>query len=271
MARTFEALQRAVEEKGLKTEFPPLTTVPENIEISLPSLEEYRRAGNPLPIPVPKPPKLGKLSVMVEEYQRMKYRIINYDPALVIKSVLFCSLSKGEGTTTVLIHFAQTLAAEGNRVLLVDGNLRNPYLHKAFHLPKENGVADLVFSTGAFRNIDRFTRETSLENLMVITSGDSHPNPCSILESDVFGILSEQLKSQWDWVLFDSPPIASCNDSMALACKADGIVLVVQAERTRWEAVQEAQERLQNCGGRVLGVVLNKRRFHIPKWIYKRI
>jgi capsular exopolysaccharide synthesis family protein len=271
MARTFEALQRAVEEKGLKTEFPPLTTVPENIEISLPSLEEYRRAGNPLPIPVPKPPKLGKLSVMVEEYQRMKYRIINYDPSLVIKSIVFCSPTRGEGASTVLIHFAQTLAAEGNRVLLVDGNLRNPHLHQAFRLPKENGLADLAFSMENFRNIEGCAKETSLENLMVITSGKSHPNPCSILGSDVFGTLNDQLKEKWDWILIDSPPVASCNDSMALACKADGIVLVVQAERTRWEAVQEAQERLKNCGGRVLGVVLNKRRFYIPKWIYKRI
>jgi non-specific protein-tyrosine kinase len=214
---------------------------------------------------------LKNLSLLVEEYQRMKHKIIHSDPNLVMKAILFSSPGRGEGNSTVLIQFARTLAAEGNRVLLVDGNLRDPSLHEAFHLPRENGLTELIFSRNPFRNINQFLKGTNLENLWVITSGNTFPNPASILESSYLEMLIHEAKVQWDWVLFDSPPLTSCSDSVSLAARVDGVVLVVQAEKTRWEVVQEVQGRLEHGGGRILGVVLNKRRFHIPNWIYKSV
>jgi len=201
----------------------------------------------------------------------MKHRILHSDPNLMMKAILFSSPGRGEGNSTVLIHFAQTLAAEGNRVLLVDGNLRDPSLHKAFHLPQENGLTELLFSRSPFRNIGHFLKQTNLDNLWLITSGNAYPNPVSILESSYLEMLIDEVKGHWDWVLFDSPSVTSCSDSVALARKVDGVVLVVQAEKTRWEVVQEVQGRLEHGGGRILGIVLNKRRFHIPNWLYKSI
>jgi capsular exopolysaccharide synthesis family protein len=192
------------------------------------------------------------------------------DQNLPLKTILFCSPTRREGNSTVLMHFSQTLAAEGSKVLLVDANLRDSNLHKAFHLQRENGLTELV-SEQRPRDFDHFIKETSLENLYVITSGSPHPNPCSVFESDYFGTLLDQLKVQWDWVLIDSPAITSCSDSNALASKVDGIILVIQAEKTRWEVGQEIRAQLENCGGRILGVILNKRRLPIPRWIYRAL
>jgi capsular exopolysaccharide synthesis family protein len=269
MAKTYGALKRAEEEKGLKAEIPPVTDASEEREASSPPFfGEFPRLQM-LPTLSKRMP-LKNLSLMVEEFQRMKHKIIHSALNRVMKAILFSSPGPGEGNSTVLIHFAQTLAAEGNRVLLVDGNMRNPYIHQAFHLPRENGLTEMVFSRSSFRNLDQIIKATTLDNLWVISSGQPYPNPNSILESGYLRALTDHLKNQWDWVLFDCPPVNSYSDSVGMACMADGIVLVVRAEKTRWESVRSAQERLQNCGGRILGVVLNKRSFYIPSWIYKR-
>jgi protein-tyrosine kinase len=269
MAKTYDGLKRAEEEKGLKAEIPPITTPSRERESFPPTFEGYPKVK--MPPALPNLPKSEKLSQMVEEYRRMKYEILRSDSNLVMKSILFCSPGRGEGNSTVLIHFALTLAAVGNLVLLVDGNLRDPSLHEAFDLPKENGLTELIFSRSPFRNLNQFLKATTLENLWVITSGNVHPNPASILESSYVEMLIDQVKAQWDWVLFDSPPVADYSDSIALAGKVDGVVLVVEAEKTQWEVVQDVRGRLEHGGGRFLGVILNKRRFHIPNWIYKRL
>jgi non-specific protein-tyrosine kinase len=271
MSETYKALKRAEEEKEKIAEVPSMTSPPAPVEMEkfLRDLEESRKMEI-LPA-ITKPRKSKKISLVVEELHRMKYEIMRLDPHTAIKSVLFCSPGRREGNSTVLVHFAQTLAAEGHRVLLVDGNLRNPYLHRAFRIGKDNGLTDLAYSESALRNIGQFIKETSLENIWVITSGGSHPNPTSILESRYIDFLINQIKGQTEWVLVDAPPVISCSDSIALAGKVDGVVLVVEAEKTRWEVVDDARKRLENGGGRIIGVVLNKRHFHIPGWLYKRL
>ena len=269
MAKTYTALKRAEGENRLKAEVPTVSSPLPKTEISHPP--PVRRPKEELPSFAPPPPASGTLPFAVQEYQRMKYKIIHFGSKAMVKSILFCSPGRHEGTSTVLIHFAQTLAVEGNRVLLVDGDLRNPFLHQAFHLPRENGLTEMIFSGSSFQHLDQIIKATTLDNLWVITSGQPYPNPNSILESGYLGVLTDRLKNQWDWVLFDCPPVNSYSDSVAMVRMADGIVLVVQAEKTRWETVRSAQQRLENCGGRILGVVLNKRRFHIPDWIYERL
>ena len=269
MSKTFEALKRAQEDKGLKVNIPALTSPAEEREtilfpVDVPPRPRVLRAPAQLP-------KFKVISSTVEEFQRIKYRITHLAPNLIIKTILFCSPSRREGNSTVLLNFSQTLAAEGSKVLLIDANLRDPELHKAFHLQRQNGLTELVSEESPRRDFDHFIKETSLENLYVITGGSPHPNPGSVLESDYFGTLLDQLKFQWDWVLIDSPAITSYSDSNAVASKVDGIILVIQAEKTRWQVGQEIRERLENCGGRILGVILNKRRFPIPAWVYKSL
>ena len=268
MSKTFEALKRAQEEAGLKVKIPPVTLTTEERPAISPLDEPVRPRVFPAPA---KLPKIKNIPFMVEEFQRIKYRISHLDSDQPLKTILFCSPTRREGNSTLLMHFSQTLAAEGSKVLLIDGNLRNPNLHKALRLDRENGLTELVSNGNPHRGFDNFIKETRLDNLSVITSGSPHPNPGSVLEADYFGTLLNQLKIQWDWILIDGAAITSCSDSTAVASKVDGIVLVIQAEKIRWQAGLEIKSQLENCGGRILGVILNKRRFPIPGWIYRSL
>jgi capsular exopolysaccharide synthesis family protein len=295
MAKTSEAMKQAEKDSGVSAGIPPLTPIPEGIETSfLPSAEHRREekysikselkkrifpspGGEESPWPEKGPAVItgnGEseskgMAAVVEEYRRMKHKILTFDPNNTIKTILFCSSDKGEGKSTVLLHFGQILASEGYRVILVDGNLRRPVLHRLLRAERDYGLGDFQLR-GKNLNVTELMKETPLDNLWVITSG-FHPNPGAIFEEEAFESQLEQLKAHGDWVLFDSPPLNSCNDAIALAGKVDGIVMVAQAEKTRWEVVQESKARLEKSGGRILGVVLNKRRFHIPGWVYKRL
>jgi Mrp family chromosome partitioning ATPase len=79
------------------------------------------------------------------------------------------------------------------------------------------------------------------------------------------------MKTQADWVMFDAPHINSYDDSIALAARVDGVIMVVEAEKTRWEVAEHAKQRVENSNGKILGVILNKRQSHIPDWLYKRL
>ena len=295
MAKTSEAIKQAEKDSGVSVGLPPLTPVPEDLGTSPPPSAEprpeenfsirsaLRKFGIPSPAEEESPwpekdpavitgnggSKSKRIAATVEEYRRMKHKILTFDPNNTIKTILFCSSDKGEGNSTVLLHFGQILASEGYQVILVDGNLRRPVLHRLLRAERDYGLGDFQIR-GKNLNVTELMKETPLDNLWVITSG-FHPNPGAIFEEEAFESQLEKLKAQGDWVLFDSPPLNSYNDAIALAGKVDGIVLVAQAEKTRWEVLQECKVRLEKSGGRILGVVLNKRRFHIPRWVYRRL
>ena len=247
MAKTFDALMKAEKENKMK---PGETSTFDSASPHRP----YMPSGFNLPTQVE------------EEYHRMKHSIISSGPEMKIKTILFSAPSEGEGNSTVLINFAITLALEGEKVLLVDANLRSPVLHDIFSLDKKVGLTELLAGENILGDV---TKKTTLDNLSVITSGIPNSNPSTLLTSLSLDSSLEQMKVRADWVLFDSPPINSYNDSSALAAKMDGVVIVVQAEKTRWEVAQSAKDKLTGYGRiNILGAVLNKRRLYIPVWIY---
>jgi capsular exopolysaccharide synthesis family protein len=205
---------------------------------------------------------------LMKAYYRLKQNILRSDADKNMKTLLFSSCTKGEGNSTVLINFAMMLSSEGEKVLLVDTNLRSPSFHEIFNLNREDGVTELLLNK---KTLQEVIKKTDYPNLFVITSGTPHSNPPILLESDSLDSLIRVMKSIVDWVLFDSPPVNSFDDSMALADRMDGVVMVIQAEKTRSELAQSAKQQLENAGGNILGVVLNKRRFYIPRWLYKTV
>ena len=114
-------------------------------------------------------------------------------------------------------------------------------------------------------------QRTETDGLFVVTAGSPVANPCSLFESASINARIEQMRNEADWILLTTPPVNAYNDALALATKVDGVVLVVEAEKTRWEVAQSARERLEDARANILGVVLNNRKFHIPGWIYRRL
>jgi protein-tyrosine kinase len=203
-----------------------------------------------------------------EQCGQIKYNILRNTSGKNIRTLLFSSPTQGEGNSTVLINFAMSLAFEGERVLVVDSNLRNPSLHHVFNLEKENGFAELIFGKVALKDV---IKETLFDNLFVITCGADQFSPSSVFRSNSLDIRIEEMKRQADWIIFDAPQINSYDDPVTLASRVDGVVMVVEAEKNRWEVAQLAKQRIENGKGKILGVVLNKRQFHIPDWLYKRL
>ena len=245
MRKTFEALLRAEREKQGKSE----QEKSEKISAALPEECNFP-------------------SQIAEEYRRLKYRIVNMDPERKIRTLLFVSPTGGEGNSTVLAHFATVLACEGDRVLLVDTNLRHPSIHEIFNLELKNGFSEFILQKSPLEEV---MKKTSFKNLQVITSGNTHSDPFAVISLKSLDSCIAKLKLKADWVLFDSPSIDTYNDAIALASRLDGVILVIQAEKTRWEVGMSARQRMEASNARVLGVVLNKRRYYIPEWLYKRL
>jgi len=241
--------------------------------------EEERRGlighGGRFDLPLPVRPSgaaevdgLVMTSRSLVEYHRLKHNILRLNSHRRLKVLLFCSPTEGEGTSTSLVYFAISLASDGNRVLVVDANLRRPSLDVAFGVEREHGLTDLLLQRSPLSQV---LKVTGFRSLSVITSGMFYRNRDMVLESDSFEIHREEMVKRADWVLFDCSAVNSSNDAVVLAPQVDGVVIVLEAERTRWEVAENARQRIKSAHGNILGVVLNKRRYYIPKWLYKRL
>ena len=253
MAKTFEALMKA-EEESQKRHDKIIAFEPK------PDVRKPRTGGEERRF------KIYRLTW--EQCGQIKHNILRSTSGKNIKTLLFSSPTQGEGNSTVLINFAMSLTLEGERVLLVDSNLRNPSLHHVFNLEKENGFAELILGRASLKDV---IKETLFDNLFVITCGMDHFTPSSVFKSNSLDVRIEEMKTQADWIIFDAPQINTYDDPITLASRVDGVVMVVEAEKTRWEVAQLAKQRIENGRGKILGVVLNKRQLHIPDWLYKRL
>lgn len=205
---------------------------------------------------------------VTEEYERLKYNILSVNSGRVIRAILFTSPTDRERNSMISTNFAITLASDGERVLLIDANLGNPFLQKLFNLERKNGLTELCFGRSPLVNA---IQKTQFVNLSVIPCGKPCPNSNSVFECSSLGVHIETMKTQADWVLFDGPPIHSSNDAVVLAKYVDGVVMVVEAEKTRWEVAASAKQRIEDGNGTMVGVILNNRRFHIPRGVYKNL
>lgn len=204
---------------------------------------------------------------IVKECDRIKHHILKTLPEKN-RTVLFSSSKEKEGTSTVLFNFAVTLAAAGEKVLLVDANLRAPVLHAFFKVDNTNGLSDVLVGRVP---VDNVIQNTQIENLMLISAGTSQPNPLVLFQSEYFEALSREIKTRADWVLFDSPPINAYNDACVLASKTDGFIMVVKAGKTRWQVANSAVNQIKQWDAKISGAVLNSKKMHIPDWLYKKL
>jgi non-specific protein-tyrosine kinase len=196
------------------------------------------------------------LSLETEAYRtlRANVRVSFVDEPL--RTLVVTSPSASEGKTTTLANLGVVMAQAGNRVVLVDTDLRRSMLHKSFEVPNREGLTNALLEDEPV--LDGWLRETEIENLRVLTSGPLPPNPSELLGSQKMRKLIERLKDEADIILFDTPPILMLSDASVLAMETDGVLLIADAGRTRRTAARQSVERLQQLGVNVVGVVLNR-------------
>lgn len=203
-----------------------------------------------------------------EEYKRLQKNIASFLPDVNPRILLFAGITDGEGTETIVSRFGLVLAALGEKVLLVDAQMREPVLHHFFSMEQTPGTSELLSGRLTLTEV---MRRTPLDGLLVIPGGTAVANPYFSHELDTLNDTVDVMKAFADWIVFSCPPVNTYNDAVALSGMVDGVVLVVQAEKTRWEVAQSAKDRLQKAGANIIGVVINDRPHHIPGWLYKRL
>lgn len=172
-----------------------------------------------------------------------------------ISSLAISSAVPGDGKTTVAVYLAQTTAAIGQRVLLVDADLRFPQLHSRLGLPNVQGLSETI-ATDLDLN-DAIQQFPLYDNLFVLTAGRILADPIKLLSSDRMQYLMEQFQARFDLVIYDTPPLLDLGDGNLLAASADGTLLVVGLEKTDRSELMKALEGLKISGASVLGIVAN--------------
>ena len=182
-----------------------------------------------------------------------------------IRALLVTSTSPEEGKSTVLANLAVTFAEAGNRVVLVDADLRRPSLHKLFGLSNQVGLTTAVLDEdGSLLPI----QDTEVPNLRVLASGPLPPNPADLLSSQRMDRVTEALRAEADYLLYDSPPIVAVTDAAVLGRRLDGVLLVIDAGKTKRDHARRAKLLLEKVNAHLLGVVLNNAEFDSALYRY---
>ncbi len=205
----------------------------------------------------------------MEQFNRLKINILSQAAGSDLRAILVTSSLHAEGTSTVAYHLSIAFTADTKtKVLLVDGNLRRSRIGKIFKLENKPGLSDIIKGDADAKNC---IHKTKYPNLFVITSGNGCARPSEIFESDEMQAVFNSYRDTYDYIIFDSAPVNAYPDTLILSPLVDGIVLIVKAENTRREIVKNAKEQLEKNKGNLLGVVINRRKFVLPEFIYKRL
>lgn len=199
---------------------------------------------------------LNPKSILSEAFRTLRTNIKFVGVDKNIKSIVITSAGPEEGKSTIASNLAAVMAMAGDRVVLIDADLRRPSIHNHFNLDNASGLSDMLISDDAIKNIP--AQDTKLERLKVITSGPIPPNPSELLTTGKVDKILERLKAEYDTIIMDSSPILTVTDSLILASKTDGAVLVFLANKTAKRAGQRIRQLLKNAGVNTLGAVLNK-------------
>lgn len=216
-----------------------------------------------------------------------------------VRTILVTSSRPGEGKTTTAAFLGHGLAqATQSRVILVDGNLRAPRLHQLFGAQNHPGLVDLLrgaWQHGALEGetradepvspfadtktalmkapvrISESLRCTELPNLWVLPCGSNPQENGYAFDAGGIAVILRELTKRADYVIVDADSVLTSSETWVLGRIFDGILLVVECAKTKWEVLELTREKIAKVGGRVLGVVLNKREYYVPNALYARV
>lgn len=197
-----------------------------------------------------------------EAYRALRTNIMFSGKSARNKSFVITSPAPGDGKSFTIANLSITLAQQGARVLLVDGDLRRGVLHNTFACPKSPGLTEVLTDRAHFMEI---INETHIPNLYLISCGSLIPNPSELLGSLKMRSFLEIAGDKFDIIFFDSPPLNRVTDAAVLGCQVDSVILVVKSEATDLKEAKKSIEHLDNVSANILGVILNAVRDDVKK------
>lgn len=192
-------------------------------------------------------------SIAAESYRTLRTNIQYSSFDKEYRVIMVTSSEPGEGKSTTAGNLALCLAQGDKKVILVDCDLRKPSLHKKFKVSNIIGLSDVII--GKEELVTAFHRYN--KNLVILTSGKIPPNPSEMLSSKTMTVLLEELKNNFDYIILDTPPVQAVTDSQILSTKSDGTIIVVKAERTKKDSVENSINLLKKVNANIIGTVLN--------------
>lgn len=171
-----------------------------------------------------------------------------------IGTLLVAAAAADDGKSVAAANLAVTLAQSGHKTILVDADLRRPTQHTLWQVSNERGLLSLMQANASLSDLP--VQKTTVEHLMVLTSGGLPANPADLVGSKRMSEVNTALKAQADYVIFDAPPILAAADAALLAVQVDAVLLIVRAGETRRDHAARAKEALERIHARVLGVAL---------------
>lgn len=199
----------------------------------------------------------GRRSDALEEYRVIRSNIQFLDNERGARSLVVTAPESGAGSTTTAVNLAISMTLRGDRVLLIDANLRKPVLHNILRVSNHSGLTTVLAGRV---DLDKAIQQTGIGGLEVLTCGPVHPYMDELLGSAEMDILLTEAKQRYDSVLLDCPAVLSATDTALLANRADSVILVIEGGKTSKDAAVKAQRMLARANAELLGVVLNHKK-----------
>ncbi len=198
-------------------------------------------------------------SLITEAYKVLRTNVMYSGIDKRLKAIVVTSSVPMEGKTTTIVNLAVTFAQAGNKVLLIDSDLRKPKIHRIFMLSNNSGLTNLI------ANHDdhcKYIRSCDVPNLDILPCGTIPPNPSELLSSNTMKQFIQEIGEHYDLVLLDAPPVGSVTDAAIISTFVDGTILVANSGRVEIGAIKRSKELLDKVGAKIIGVVLNKLKKH---------
>lgn len=212
-----------------------------------------------------------KDSIISEEYRVLRTNLYSLSPEKPLKSIVITSAQSQEGKTITACNLCYTLSLDvEKKTLLIDCDLRRAAVHKMFGIARKPGFSDIM--SGKV-DIEHFLAKPAFGNLYVIPSGSIVDNPAELLGSAKIKNLIEMLKTKFDYIVFDAPPVINVTDSSILGSICDGVIFIIKAGVTPKDIIEEAFNMLKRAQAEPRACILTNvttpmHKYYLSKYRY---
>lgn len=209
-------------------------------------------------------------SPIAEVFRTLRTNIQFMNSKKTLKTLLFTSTMPGEGKSWISSNLAITFAQAGKKVILIDADMRKGRLHNMFQTDKVPGLSNYLSGIDSLGNthndIIKYVRGTEIDNLFLIPAGNIPPNPSELLASELTVEMLERLKEVFDIVILDGTPSLLVTDAIILSRLVDTTIIVTSHKFTKKDNLQKVKKAIENVGGNIAGVVINKIPVNVSKY-----
>lgn len=193
-------------------------------------------------------------SPISEQYRLIRSNIQFSSVDREIKTIVVTSSEPNEGKSTTAANLSSVLAQLGKKVILVDVDFRKPTVHYTFNVSNLEGLTSVLKKE---IGLDLAIVKTFVPHLDILPCGPIPPNPSELVNSKALEMVIEELKEEYDYIVFDTPPVLAVTDSQIMASKADGVVMVVASGKTNKDRAIKTRDLLETARAKIIGVVVN--------------